>query len=437
MPRVVLNDVTASTWSNRLPVPDGRSVPRDPSALCLQNIDACRRGTKRDTPGIVLPHFLAATSWDPLDFDGRSVNIGSGTSRLPPGWIFVQPGILGSAGDRLAMAFTAPAPAGHTIRVFRTEIDHSVDVWPMSILVAVPAGFEPSRPFSMLVYLQNTPQQDPSDFYRYFKPPFGWDWMVLQHWRWLNYSNIPLVQNWNAFGLAYQLAQARKDFILVIPQMPVASVADDPRMHPLLAGSVMRELLIVLRDFLFPSAFEGRLDNVALAAFSDGNNVLTNFLTRNLGAAKSSADYTFLADEVNEIYCFDPPQENRFGSAVIEASLRWKTTEKAGRQKVIRVYSQNFYDPVYHRLLPNARSAGLRAGAQFIGERSGRDVSLAYLPRRTDGRDVWVNSGIEQYPRVLSTATTPYNRSMASWENIHHWIPALFLVDAARRSPFV
>jgi hypothetical protein len=433
-PRVVLNDVTSTTWSNRLPVPDGRSLPRDPSALCLQNVGACQTATRRNPP----THFVAAPSWDPMDFDGRPLTVGgSPAGRLPPAWLFVKPGILGGSGDRLAMESASPAVGGHTVRVFRTEIQGSTDVWPMGVLVAVPSGHELPQPFSLLVYLQNTPQQEVGDFYRYFKAPFGWDWTFLQHWRWLNYSNLPLVHPWNAFGLAYQLARSGKNFILVVPQMPVAKVADDPRLHPLLAGSVMRQLLAVVRDVLFPAAFEGRFHSVALAAFSDGNNVLANFLTRNLGAGSSSADRAFVTDEVDEIFSFDPPQQSIFGNAVIQAALRWKATETTGRRKVVRVYSQHFYDPAYHSLLPAAKAAGLRAGVEFVGERRDRDVSLAYLPRRSDRPDVWVNTGTELHPRVLPAGTAPYDRRVASWENVHHWMPALFLVDAARRSPFI
>jgi hypothetical protein len=313
---------------------------------------------------------------------------------------------------------------GYTVHICGVSFGSSV-AWPQAIAVAVPDGLSPQTPVSFMVYIQNTPLQQVSDFYQWFDPPWGWDWLIYQFWRWLNYTNLPIRDEWGSFQLPQQIAQAHKKCVLVIPQIPRAALASDPAQFRFLSGAIIKETLLSIRGLLLP---DHGLDHVVLAAFSDGNNVLSLLLGNNLAKSAAAADREFLTGDVHEIYIFDPPQVAWAGNAVINASLAWKAAGTNSVQRVIRLYSQHFYSPGYYKLLPDARAKGLTPGACFFGESPGKEVTLAYLPLAR-GNDVWTKAGPRYLPGVKRAAVT--------WENVHHWIPGLFMADAAGRSPYM
>src|SRR5262249_28662135 len=155
---------------------------------------------------------------------------------------------------------------------------------------------------------------------------------------------------------------------------------------------------------------------VILAGFSNGNIFMASALARNMSKAKGSSDFRFVTESVAEVYCFDP-RPAPTGNQVIDAVLGWKKI--ASDEAVIRFYSQNFLSPGFDRLLPNARSSGLKPGKAFFGESAKKNVTLVYVPRRDDGRDVWVRACMRLFPSDCTS-------SQVSEEDVHHWIPAIF-----------
>ncbi|WP_336212257.1 hypothetical protein [Nonomuraea sp. LPB2021202275-12-8] len=404
---LTLIDRTDESWRRLKAVPDGSAVPPEPSALCLSDTKACMAGTRRTAT--VPSYFPRLTGWDPIHFED---------------WIFAQsPLLIGAAGKReLNITIGKPAPSGYTVKIFST--DFGSDLWPMATAVAIPKDIPTDRPPSFLVLFQNTPMQNPTDSsYRHFRPPWGWDWLYLQFWRWFGLHTVPICTSWTAWGLPYQLTRANKKFVLVIPQMPVDTLARDPGRYALLSGEAMSRLLSSLQAAITPEA-AGEPAHVALAGFSNGNLILADFFKHNLAKGAAAADRA-MAEKVKETYVLAPPEQEWAGTAILDQCRAWKAAVPAG---VIRAYTHAVYGTAYERLLGRRV---VTKDVPFDGDNAAGDISLSYLPY-TPADNVWSRTC-----KTLGTKVPNCPCARVGFDNVHHWIPALCLTHAAARSPFL
>ncbi|RJL35948.1 hypothetical protein [Bailinhaonella thermotolerans] len=410
---VTLRDRTADAFTRLMTLPDGVAVPAEPSALCLKDTKACVKGAKRSVPTDVPSYFPGLKSWDPPDFAD---------------WIFTAaPLLTGPAQARLLNVSVAkPAPAGYTVNVFASGFG-SPDLWPMAVAVATPKGLPDDKPSSFLVLFQNTPMQDPtSNAYRFFEPPWGWDWLFYQFWRWFGLINVPICANWAAWGLPYQLTRAGKKFVLVIPQMPIDTLARDPARYAPLSGERLARLLGAIQQIVAPNAGGADPAHVALAGFSNGNLVLSSFLKNNLAKHAAAADRAML-EKIREIYVFAPPEQQWAGAEIFDSCAAWKAAVPAG---VLRAYTHAVYDLAYEKLL--GRRA-VNAGVPFDGDNKAGDLSLSYLPY-TPADNVWTRACQGTLKRTVPKCACA---AKVGFDNVHHWIPGLALTHAAARSPFL
>jgi hypothetical protein len=181
---IVLHDVTDSTWRQLQQWPFGKNVPAHPSALCLRDIENCKRLADREADNSVkfaLPPHLRArevTNWDPIDFKGQALHLlpTNEVHKMADGWLFVGARVL--EGDRLHLVLDQNISAHFKVRVFRVEYANATHAWPMLVTVAIPNDWSGDK--SIVVYLQNTPQDE--RFFRMFDAPFGWDWLLFHGW---------------------------------------------------------------------------------------------------------------------------------------------------------------------------------------------------------------------------------------------------------------
>ena len=414
-PPPLLWDRTLEAWGQIQTIPDGTRVPNYPSAQCLRDTKTCISVTVRNKPGLPAPsHFPTLKGWNPENLDE---------------WVFTaDPLIIGPANNRVLDITRAPAPAGYQVRILGTRL--GPDEWPKSIAVAIPHGLPEDQPVSFLVWYQNIPAQAKgTTVFHNFHPPLGWDWLYYQYWNVLNFNSIPICRSWTAFGLPYQLTFAKKKFVLVLPQIPFETQANDPRINKLLSGATVGRILAELQQMLAPK-LEGTPPpkHVAMAGFSNGNLILEHFFRRLLKST-DHADRAMLAT-IKEAYAFAPPEATWAGDQVLQTLQSWRAATSDG---VIRAYTHSHYSSGHTHLL-GAKNAKLVQPDKpiEISDHSGR-ATLAYLPYQSTD-NIWKRTF-----RTVQTLLHPVRCTARTFDfaNVHHWIPALMLTDAARRSPFL
>jgi hypothetical protein len=170
--------------------------------------------------------------------------------------------------------------------------------------------------------------------------PYGWDYLYLEFWRYLNYADDPLKQPW-CLGLLYQMAEASTNVVLIIPILSRDHTAGDLR-----SPKGLRAILSQLQQYLLAEKFPqvkqqpGAVGPVALAGYSSGNIIVKDLLQQ----------LTFVS-EINEVYCFDCPKgrddapaSERYGERWVEAAIAWGKVQPAA---IIRLYAQEAYANVH------------------------------------------------------------------------------------------
>ena len=153
----------------------------------------------------------------------------------PISWPFLQRPILKKAAnatyDVLNLAFVAAPPAGYTVRIYNVTYTSAANAPPQVIGVAFPMDLDISKPPPFLVHFKHIPGQVAgTSLFKYFDP-MGYDWLSFEIWGWLNFTakalpngstfvNMPFLSPQQAsFGFCYQLRQANKQYVIVLPQI--------------------------------------------------------------------------------------------------------------------------------------------------------------------------------------------------------------------------
>lgn len=429
----MLADQTRRSWEVISNPPDGTITPLEASILCLQDTAMCRKET---ADRVNNKDFLARNSgWDPLPLP----NI-----QTPIAWPFTQASLFAKDarnGDILGLDFVAAPPAGYSVKIFGVTYAGGRQAPPHYIVVAFPQDLDISEPPAFLVHFKHIPGQDPqSSLFKYFNP-MGFDWLFWEMWSWLTYNarktatnnyivDMPFLSGvQSSFGLCYQLRQAKKPYVIVLPQVSRVFDGNKLKDYQFYSAEVMRNVLLAVQNTILslPAEKQETLGPVAVSANSSGCNVLSGFLEENLARMKSNpAVEDFLRERLREIFILDPPED--FGESTIKALSGWRglvSTVDPSKRKCLRFYSHSFLQGF----------AGLAGGSNpfkqnvsGFWEDGGKTTSLAYLPFLPHGSDIWQRT----HDHYVHNGA-----KVSNFNFVHHAIPALFFSDAARRSLYV
>jgi hypothetical protein len=271
--------------------------------------------------------------------------------------------------------------------------------------------------------------------------PYGWDYLYLQFWRYLNYGDDPLKQPW-CLGSLYQIAEASTNVALVIPILSRDHTAGDLR-NP----KGLRALLSQLQQYLLAENFPlvkqqpGAIGPVALAGYSSGNIIVKDILQQ----------LTFVS-EIDHVFCLDCPKggndapaAERYGERWVEAAIAWG---KVQPHAIIRVYAQEAYANI-HSLVggdlhdaPEVRytSDGLRSVALVSQDAWSKLVGPLILSVSTDaekaqlGLQAGANDPLAAGKAYLTALAQSSKRS--DYEVRHALIGCYMLRHALMRSQF-
>jgi hypothetical protein len=305
----------------------------------------------------------------------------------------------------------SPPVAGGNLAFDRTDVDPDTDDLvvevagvpaPQLIAVSCPRAVvrdAGSGPTPFLVYLHpNVGQNVGAGFYQ-GPYPFSWDYLFYGLWRYMNYLGDPLTIDPYAKGLPYQMSRSGKSAVIVLPCNRVGAeigVFQD-------AGSVetiLREIqaLLFRRRGVFTAPPLGR---TAMASFSAGNGLVTQFLTNS-----RNRSHSFYLDTLREVYMFEAPQG--LVPQWVTQALRWANAGST-QGKRVRAYTRGSSD-AYRRLV-----AGSLPRPPFVAESPSGFHSAAALPDAA-----WRRAGAV----------------VRSWQEPHQLVSAMLLTDALRRSGF-
>ncbi|MFG1951976.1 hypothetical protein [Micromonospora sp. NPDC048830] len=430
--RFTLKDVTAETWRTLSNPPDGLITPPNASSVCLLDVATCRKETADRIND--KPLYARNSDWNPRPLP-RLVK--------PISWPFLQQPIFrtppGSSSDILNLTFVPEPPAGFTVKIYSVTYRAGVNLPPQFIAVAYPMDLDISKPPPFLVHFKHQPGQGKRPLFKHFDP-LGYDWLAFEIWNWLVYNarrlpdashvaDMPfLAPQQFSFGLPYQLRQANKQWVLVLPHISrVFDMATGRlRDYQLYSSAMLRDILIEIQKDILPIK-DDHLSHVAISVNSSGCQVVSQFLTSNVSAMKGDkAVAAFLNDELNELFVLDPPEA--FNEAMIDSLRGWlKLPAGGGRGKSVRFYTHSFARNM--TTLTGTKANPFTSGKNGFWESATRNVSAAYLPFDRQGNDVWQRT----YRDIL-----PGGRlTVSNFDFVHHAIPALCLTDAAARSLYV
>lgn len=435
---LILTDQTRRSWSILSDPPDGSITPLEANALCLQNTDVCRKDT---ADRIKAKPFLQRNStWDPHPLPHIE---------KPISWPFIQPSLLTKAKgkDILALDFVSAPSADYVVKIFAVTYAGGRQDPPYFVAVAVPTNLDKSQPPPFLVHFKHIPGQDPkhSNLFTYFNP-FGFDWLFFEIWSWLNYNAMQTVSKdfvvdmpfltpvQASFGLCYQLQQAKKPYVIVLPQVSRVFNGNRLRDYQFYSADVLRNVLVAIQNHILslPDEKQETLGPVAISANSSGCNVLSGFLAQNMAQLQTNPVVDdFMRERLREIFILDPPEQ--FGEETVQALAGWRGLANADptKKKCIRFYSHRF-------LRGFANLAGgkqpFTQGVAGFWEDNTKATSLAYLPFVYGGNDVWQRTH-DQYVHNINKLHDA--DKVSNFDFVHHVIPALFFTDAARRSLYV
>ncbi len=434
MANFTLKDVTAATWAALSNPPDGSATPPQPSALCLRDVATCKKDTadrKNDKP-----QYARNQDWNPRPLPKML---------KPISWPFLKRPFFTKAAhatyDVLNLGFVAEPPAGFTVKIYNVTYTSAANAPPQVIGVAFPMDLDVEKPPPFLVHFKHIPGQAAgTTLFKYFDP-MGYDWLAYEIWSWLIFNawmqpgaglivDMPFLSNQQfSFGFCYQLRQANKQYVIVLPQ--ISRVFDQAngklRDYQLYSASMLRDILIAIQKDILSIKNE-TLSHVAISTNSSGCNLLSTFLTENVAASKSDkAVATFMNDEFNELFVFDPPEN--FGDAMVTSMDGWRklSSSRSGSQgKCVRFYTHS-YTKNFASL--TGGTDPFKKGVAGFWESSTKTISLAYLPFSKDVDDIWIHT----YDEILPSGSL----SVSNFAFVHHVIPALCLTDAAARSLYV
>jgi hypothetical protein len=238
--------------------------------------------------------------------------------------------------------------------------------------------------------------------------PYGWDFLFFIILRNLSYqanTNINannVINEWAGKGLLYQIANADKNVINIIPVLDPQKNGGDferPDTHLQILKEVQQFLLNRQGDVnesLLP------VGKCAVSAFSSGHLCSNNLLQ----ASGNNSFSEFYGDVLQEVYMFDAPVQTN--DNWVQLANAW--AQKYGDEKVIRAYSQ--WTPTNVNLLLAKGQAIRNSKLVLNSDNPNRSFALLGQPFFKD---------------IISNS---------DWQAMHQAIPSLMLNDALSRSQF-
>lgn len=415
--------------------PNGSAVPLEPSTYCLGDAARCKKETADRANS--RPYFARNRDWNPRPLPKITT---------PISWPFLKSPIFKKSAfakwDILNLAFVDEPAAGYTVKVYSVTYDGN-ERPPQFIAVAYPMDLDVSKPPPFLVHYKHIPGQSKNETRFVHFRPFGFDWLYFDIWNWWVYNagrradagydvDMPFLSAQQvSFGFPYQLRQANKQYVIVLPQISRVfdPVTQQLRDYQLYSAAMLRKILLAIQGDIL-SVRDDTLSHVAISANSSGCNVFAKFLTDNVAAMKQDPKVeAFMNDELNEIFVFDPPED--FADAMIAAMGGWlklSSRRSTFKGKSVRFYTHSF--PQRATSLTGGKSSPFKRGTNGLWESPDKRISVAYLPfDQRNGDDVWQQT----YDEIRPDGRLRVN----NFDFVHHAIPALCLTDAAARSLYV
>jgi len=253
--------------------------------------------------------------------------------------------------------------------------------------------------------------------------PFNFDYIFYGLWAFMNYGGAqnltqdPLTGDHFKKGLPYQMEAAGKYAVIVLPCNRVGPGSDGSpgEIGRFQSAASAQEILLDIQRFMFRRAVPGvyntpGLGRTALAAFSSGVGMMTNFLSNRDNQAHPFYQYT-----LGELYMFDGGNAARV-AAWIGQAIKWANTDPS---KVIRAYSQVPEPGSMARLISPASVPG---GTPWLVTTGMRTAAL--LPATG-----WNSAATAAGGSNVATGT-------GAFDDTHQLIPAMMLTDALRSSSF-
>jgi hypothetical protein len=271
--------------------------------------------------------------------------------------------------------------------------------WPRSMTPT-----ETSGPTPMLVYMRPGVGQEVQygNYQAANLPPypFNYDYVEFALFQFLSYAGDPVNHYHDPKGVPYQVAKSGKSVVTVIPCNRVGV-----EFGKLLDSKAAQVMLEAIQAFMFRRAGVSKLPesigHVAIAAFSSGNNYLTQMLANPANRAS-----TFLKEHVTDVFFFDPPVNAV--DACVAAALSWSGSNPA---RHIRLYSQGLH-PGHAKLLGSAPPNGL------------------FITQSVDGRNTAAVMSTDDWSRTLvAILGRPLHRPVL-WGDVHQIIPSTMLTHA-------
>lgn len=425
-------DSSSYTWNTIFKAPpNGLSVPIEPSRACLLDQNTCKKETT-DRATDFFPNLTARNSWDTIALPSFS-NL--------PKWQFIQNDIIKKVNNKQEFDISGVTNpnANINVKVYSLSYQNGSNLPPEFIGVLIPKWLDKTKPISFLVYFEHQPGQDPSTpFFKHFNP-LGYDWMFFQIYSYVNYVikknvdkkivgdfnvDMPILTSpMSSFGLAYQLEQAQKQYVIILPHINREFSGNKLKDYQFYSAEKVRDVIsFVKSEILGPNDTSPLI--ASMASFSSGCALLTSFVTDNLNSNNPLVQQ-FMRDELNEFLVFEPTQINNLDIATVQALVAWNKNpliNNSSKNKCIRFYSQKYYKQFEALGYTNAKPKE----ANFFKSNDNK-IAITYLPIRDDsGSSIWQNT--------FDTVLPNQSNSVTNWQYVHHEIPALFLTDALRRT---
>ena len=430
-------DSSSYTWNTIFKAPpNGLSVPLEPSRGCLLDQNTCKKETA-DRATNFFPVLTARNSWDTIALPNF---------RSLPNWHFIQNDIIKKSNNKQEFDTNAIANpnANFNVKVYSLSYQNGSKLPPEFNGVIIPKWLDKSKPISFLIYFEHQPGQSKNTpFYHHFNP-LGYDWMFFQIYSYVNYVvknngitsivDMPILSSAiSSFGLAYQLEQAQKQYVIILPHINREFSSNGKlRDYQFYSAEKVRDFIsFVKTEILGPDDTSPLI--ASMACFSSGCTLLTSFIMDNL-KSNNPIVQQFMKDELNEFLVFDPAQHKNLDIETVNALVAWHTNpiiKSSSKNKCIRFYGQKYYNQFKALGYTNNEPKE----ANFFKSNDNK-IAIAYLPfQGNNGSKIWQNTYDTTFP------TQPNNMAnwnpCEKWYYVHHQIPALFLTDALRRSLIV
>lgn len=241
----------------------------------------------------------------------------------------------------------------------------------------------PTLPF--LLYIPPSPQDNPHDHRKnyphlyakkiadkdvpiYYQNdagyPYAWDWLYFQF-----FSNM--------YRLSYQLKKSNKPYVFVVPM--VRSFSDGIGL--LNDGALLERCLVGIQKSYFDER-KGTdnytledVQRIALASFSIGDSILSNFILRN-------RETSLFRDKTEHLIVLDPPFNNpRNRSPIINTII---SVMRASKNKSVFLYTQDAYyiQPLINTFLTPKGIAFDLSKQKIFSDPNIKNVFFAYLEPR-------------------------------------------------------